>query len=323
VTRDRWPQRGDKDPRFELMKKVAFAALAGLTMTTAALPADLTPAPAGAVWSNTAAQYEVGSAWYIRGDLGENWGASPSVGQVSITPPPPGDASNPIAPTYGPSGNFNSWSWGVGFGYQYSPNLRFDATYDHFNAQAFKYTGTVVCPFNATGIFNQFTGATLGVLYDTNQTCNGTEKITNNNNVLMFNAYYDIPMAYGLTPYVGAGAGVNFLSTTGTLAYTRTSDGSTYSSDLTVPAGYPAVWVNNAGVPVNPQPKIAFAPQNWNRQISTSQTTMAVAVMAGLAYHFNEWVTLDIGYRYLNANIAKPSTNYSNDFRAGLRIYAN
>ena len=74
-------------------------------------------------------------------------------------------------------------------------------------------------------------------------------------------------------------------------------------------------------MPVNPG--ISFAPQNWNRSLSQTKVTMAIALMAGITYHFNDWVALDLGYRYVNADVGNFSSNYSNEFRAGMRIYAN
>ena len=299
------------------MKIVAFAALAGLTMTTAGQAADMA-APVGGVLGGP--QYEVGSGWYIRGDFGDSLGVGPSVNASSIVGPPPGDATNPIAPTYGASASKQNFTFGGGFGYQFSPNFRMDATFDHYTSVNFKYTGQVVCPYNATGVFQA--GIPVGVLYDTNNTCNGVETISNRNNVALVNAYYDLPMFGGLTPYVGAGVGLNYFHTSGSLNYSQTSNGANYAADLTLPGGTPAVWVNSAGQPVA-NPGIAFGPQNWNRSLSQTKITAAVALMAGVAYHFNDWVTLDLGYRYMNANIRQPTTNYSHDFRAGVRLYAN
>ena len=305
------------------MKKVAFAALVGLSMTTVAHGADLA---SGQIAGGS--QYEIGSGWYIRGDFGEALGVGPSVNGSSITAPPPGDASNAIAPTYGASAHQQQFTFGGGFGYQFNSNFRVDATFDHFTSVSFGYVGQVVCPYSATGIYQTIITATgtisnpLGILYDPTNTCNGVEKISNTNNVALVNAYYDLPAFYGLAPYVGAGVGMNFFHTSGTLGYFKTSDGSSYNADLSLPGGYPAVWVNAQGQAV-PNPGIAFSQQNWNRTLSQTKITMAIALMAGVSYHFNDWVALDVGYRYLNANISQPGSNYSNEIRAGLRIYAN
>ncbi len=314
------------------MKKVAFAALAGLSMSTCALStcalaADAAMPVSGSLATN--AQYEVGSGWYLRGDLGDNLGVSPSVDAASITAPPAGNATTATKPTFGASTRKDNFSFGLGFGYQFAPWFRMDATFDHFTAVSSHYTGTVVCPYNARTLTAQAgdprfaAGTNIGILYDTNQTCNGEEQITNINNLALINAYYDLPAFAGLVPYVGAGAGLNFMSTTGNLVYKKTSDGSTYAADLTAPSGTPSVWVDANGNTISPNPGISFAAQNWNRTYSQSKVTLAIALMAGVAYHFNESLALDLGYRYLNADILHPSSNHSHDFRAGIRLYAN
>ena len=48
------------------MRKVVLAAIAGLSMTSAAFPADMTLSP-----TLSESQVEIGSGWYIRGDIGD------------------------------------------------------------------------------------------------------------------------------------------------------------------------------------------------------------------------------------------------------------
>jgi len=296
------------------MKKVAFAALAGLTMTTAGLAADLAAPVSGEVGGQ---QYEIGSGWYIRGDIGESLGSMPGLDSTSFSTPPGGAAGSTISPPFGANMHSNNFTLGGGVGYQFAPWLRMDATFDHFSRTNGQASGTAFCPYGATAV------GTSGILYDPTNTCNGSATITNVNNVGLINAYYDMPAFGGLVPYVGAGAGINVFNSTGSLAYTQTNTGQTYNANTTVPAGVTAVWVNASGTPVTPQPNVGFGPQNWNRALSQTKVSLAVALMAGVAYHFNDWVTLDVGYRYLNADVFHPTTNYSNEIRAGVRLYAN
>jgi opacity protein-like surface antigen len=306
------------------MRKVVLAAVAGLSMTSAAFPADMTLSPTLA--QN---QEEIGSGWYIRGDIGEALITNPGVNSVSIAAPPAGNAGTSIVPVYSGSVNTNVFAFGAGFGYQFTPWFRMDATFDHFNSVNTGYGGTVVCPYTATGLYSNTNSVNpppntpLGIFYNPNDTCDGVEKISNSNNVALVNAYVDIPMWGGFAPYVGAGAGLNFMQTTGALTYNKTSDGTTYAANLTAPSGFPPVWIDVNGNALNPQPKISFTPQNWNRSLSQTKVTMAIALMAGVTYHVNDWVALDLGYRYVNADVGNFGSNYSNEFRAGIRIYAN
>ncbi len=305
---------------FEHMRKVVIAAVAGLSMTSAAHAADMTLSP------TLTQQEEIGSAWYIRGDIGDALVTEPGVNAVSIGAPPPGNAGTSMAPTFSGTVSSNVITYGAGVGYQFSPWFRMDATFSHFNPVSTSYGRTVVCPYGAVGIFstNPVSGkvTNLGVLYDPNDTCNGLERISNSNNVALVNAYWDIPVfGTSFVPYVGAGAGVNVFQTTGRLSYNKTSDGTTYAGDTSLPGGYPPQWVLSNGTPVNPG--ISFAAQNWNRTLSQTKVTMAIALMAGLTYHVNDWIAVDVGYRYVNADVGNFSSNYANEVHAGIRLYAN
>lgn len=297
------------------MKKVAFAALAGLSMTTSAHAADMI-AGVSPTLAMGAAQYEVTTGWYIRGDLGESLGVSPSVGSATIAAPPAGGPNGTMAPIYGASTNKFINVFGGGFGYDFGYGFRLDATFDHYTSHSSSYAGTVVCPYSAPVV-------PTGVFYDPTNTCTGSANLKNTNNAALINAYYELPIFDGFTPYVGAGAGVNFLMAHGALGYTKTSDGTNYAADLTVPAGTTPTWVDAGGVPIAPAPGISFGPQNWSRTFSQTKATIAVALMAGAAYHFNEWLTFDLGYRFLDADVLKPTSNVSHDFRLGLRLYAH
>jgi len=301
------------------MKKVAFAALAGLSMTTAAHSADL--AVASPTLAMDAAQYEVTTGWYIRGDLGESLGVTPAVGAATIAVPPPGDPNTSMSPIYGSSVSKKNTTFGVGFGYDFGFGFRADATFDHYTRLSNSYSGTVICPYGATTVAPG--GVPAGILYDPTNTCTGLAQLSTMNNVALANAYYELPGFFGFSPYVGGGAGLNFMQATGSLGYTKTIGGGNYSADTTPAAGTPAVWVNAAGAPITPAPAVTFGNQNWSRTFSQTKTTMAVALMAGAAYHFNQWVTVDLGYRFLDADIGNPASNVSHDFRVGVRLYAN
>ncbi|HWL04473.1 MAG TPA: outer membrane beta-barrel protein [Xanthobacteraceae bacterium] len=122
--------------------------------------------------------------------------------------------------------------FGAGVGFK-AGWIRADLTIDY--ASPVSYTGTIFTP----GDVSAKVGATTG----------------------LFNLYFDLGTWFGVTPYLGAGAGT---------AYVRTSD---YASLAAPPFGTPA------------------ASTQWN---------LAWAVMAGLSYDISRNLALDVGYRYLN-----------------------
>ncbi len=115
------------------------------------------------------------------------------------------------------------------------------------------------------------------------------------------NGYVDLGTYSGFTPYVGGGLGVNVNTMSGSLNYYETANGQSYAADLSPTGAYPQIWVSQYGLPITPQPNIAFAPQNWNRSINSTAYTFAWALSAGIGFQLNPSATLDIGYRYLNS----------------------
>jgi opacity protein-like surface antigen len=100
---------------------------------------------------------------------------------------------------------------------------------------------------------------------------------------------------------VGAGAGLNVQTMSGSLVYTKASDGSPYRADLTPTGTFPFVWVNPvSGAVVTPQPKIAFAKQNWDRSFKSTKYSFAFDLTAGIGIALTPNATLDLSYRYLN-----------------------
>ena len=142
-----------------------------------------------------AAEYvpvEVGSGWYLRGDVGYIFDAS--IGQV--------DYQTFDGLVYEPA-SFSSqsidtdFSWGGGFGYRFTDYLRADATIDGFRAD-FNGTTTSAEPCLADPAI------------DTScRSENGSEVSAVS---VMANGYVDLGTYVGLTPYLGAGLGYSYLS---------------------------------------------------------------------------------------------------------------
>ena len=130
-----------------------------------------------------AVPYEVGSAWYLRGDLGYKWYADPSASF-----------------DYPGYGNMNSESLsdtgvaGVGFGYQFSDYFRTDFTLDY--EWAGRFHGRLPCPGSCSGPYSDE--------YADIAAWSG-----------LVNFYLDLPISGegvgNITPYIGAGIGTSYL----------------------------------------------------------------------------------------------------------------
>jgi opacity protein-like surface antigen len=168
---------------------LSLAALAPL----AAHAADYDPP----IFVDEAPEYvpvEVGSGWYLRGDVG--YAFDVSLGDVSYTAYNPVDDINSSASFTSASLDGNV-TWGGGFGYRFTDYFRADATVDGFRAD---FNGSTVSdlpcdPFD---------------LEDT--TCrsdNGSEVSAVS---VMANGYVDLGTYVGFTPYVGGGLGMSYVS---------------------------------------------------------------------------------------------------------------
>jgi opacity protein-like surface antigen len=274
--------------------------------------------------------FEVGTNWYVRGDLGISFDHAPSV-SYSNPASSLGAAGAPYTIGDGASWTTTNFTGGAGFGYRWNDWLRFDATWDYRNGPGGSRQASVVCPYGLAGV-SSGAGVPLGFLYDTTNTCNGSTSVRQYDNAFLANAYVDLGTYYGLTPYVGGGLGLNMNTLTGTASYNETANGQPYAADLTNATPFPSTWVNAQGQALAPQPGVTFAPQYWNRSIRTTTWSMAWALSAGIAYKITPSMTLDIGYRYLNSGsvntLVNPQTgstihqyNASQQLRVGVLYY--
>jgi opacity protein-like surface antigen len=322
------------------MKRLSAAAIAAMALaSTPALAADLFGTAAPPMLDVPAASaptaVEVGSNWYIRGDVGASFDNAPTISSSAIGAPPPGSAATPIAANLGPNGFNTNFTIDIGFGYRFNNYFRLDAEYDYRTGVGGSNTATVVCPYHLTGLTSQTPDASgiyeqFGYLYNPMDTCNGTVKVSQFNNMGLVNAYVDLGAYWGIMPYIGAGVGVNANTMSGSLVYTQTSNGAVYAANLTPTGTFPQIWVNQNGVPISPQPNIAFDQQNWNRSISSTKYTPAWALMAGIGIPITPSAVIDVGYRYLNTGtstmLLNPATgtylkqtNSSQQIKIGIR----
>src|SRR5271157_601196 len=146
------------------MRLFLFTAFASLTLATPAGAADLlgSAPPLTFPPSQAPTAIEIGTNWYVRGDVGAAFGKAP---WPAISSP------GYWASTASNSGSVAGWTGDVGFGYRFTDFLRFDAIWDYWTGPSRTRSFGVVCPYGLTGVTNPVTGAPAGYLYDTTNTC--------------------------------------------------------------------------------------------------------------------------------------------------------
>ena len=195
--------------------------------------------------------------WYLRGDISYSlrdgdepmYGIPAGAGQLTFD-------SNDIEDGFG---------IGVGIGYQFTNNLRAElaGTYS-FSSDYSGTTGVAVVGGDCAGLIGN-------LAFD----CSSVEQTSYTNLQVMANAYYDIGMYNGFTPYVGAGIGGAYIS------YDRYEN-----ADACTPAPCPAPYDVT-----NPLVTTHEGESSWR---------FAWALHAGFAYDITENAKLDFGYTYNN-----------------------
>jgi opacity protein-like surface antigen len=286
------------------LKALTLASVAVLALTRFATAADLLPPPPMPEPPPPAAAEF--SGWYLRGDIGMavNDGSNLSFA----------NSPNPLAGTYyqpGATQSFNNTSissselFDVGVGYQFNSWLRGDITGEYRDGGHFQSLYSLSNPnWAQSGNANQ-----ISQLLD-------FYRANTSSAVGLVNLYADLGTWYGVTPFVGGGAGVAY-----NRLYGMTDQGQvSFNGGATGPSGG---YFNDG-----------------------ARTNFAWAVMAGLDFNITPNLKLELGYRYLNlgkigsggsncangVNFAANAcggqvTNYvsssntlaSNDFRIGLR----
>jgi len=135
---------------------------------------------------------EVGSGWYLRGDM--SYVFDSSIDGVDYTA---FDGVDDVSASFRSASLDTDFAWSGGFGYRFTDYFRADATVEGFRAD--------------------FSGSTSSDTPCLDDVVAGTGcRSTNGSEVsavsLMANGYADLGTYVGLTPYVGAGVGYSYLS---------------------------------------------------------------------------------------------------------------
>ena len=266
------------------MKKIAAVALASLAIaSTPTQAADLfgtAPPPLGEPASNP--EVEIGSNWYIRGDLGYGEVNSPTiVPSAGLIPPvlydipgtwagfddsPVGNSSTNAPVFRGNNKTKDDGVFDVGLGFRVNNILRLEATYSFWKGPGLGYQQKSLCPNTAAPVSNTVNAAVGGNAAGENTaptpvpvgylwapvSCTGVLNAKQYNNVGLASAYFDLGNFWGVTPYVGGGLGLNANTISGSTTFTNDNDGSGFRGNTSVSAGNPLQWVtltsSNGGV---------------------------------------------------------------------------
>lgn len=196
----------------------------GRMMAAVALPLIAVPALAADIDpviyvddANFAKPAELGSGWYIRGDIGFNFAGRHDVSVVG----------DPARSVYETNNFMDKTHFSVGAGYRLNSFLRFEGNIGRLQGSDFSTTnllylagseppGTpaaqVVQPTDANPCngWGEFVDTDSGVTYlgdDFIRNCIGTDRAEYDSVYAMANAYFDLPTMAGFMPYVGGGIG--------------------------------------------------------------------------------------------------------------------
>lgn len=229
--------------------------------------------------------------WYLRGDIGYKVYNAPSGGMSNNKYG--GDYTIPASPVFPYAASnrdqminekmLGALDFGVGAGYKFNDYLRADLTLDYETPAKFKGSLWCVTACGATGYYD-------------------TERVKIDAWSALANVYADLGNFHGIIPYVGAGAGVSYLTTSSVESSNKDASGPNPAGD-----------------------------SKWN---------FAWALMAGVEYPVSDRLSLDLGYRYLSlgdaqtgyvtdSNVPAASTRMeynditAHEVRIGLRYYLN
>jgi opacity protein-like surface antigen len=267
-----------------------------LPLATVAFAADYEPP----IYVEPAEEYvpvEVGSGWYLRGDIGYNFDKSFKDTELFVDPVLSFGPFDLIEFDEKETPAFGS----VGFGYHFNDYLRADLNIgllpsSKFNMGAIVPSGcggtltTTSTSYDADG--NPIDPAVITVGPAATD-CAASLKIKNTYWTGLANGYIDLGTYAGLTPYVGGGVGVihSKVSLKGSAVCSAwdetTSDGTTTTRNTFLCNGQ-----NSPDDPDVEYVAVDYKDRDWN---------FMYALNAGVSYQIAQNTSIDVGYQYVNA----------------------
>ncbi|MCV0394630.1 MAG: hypothetical protein K5872_00320 [Rhizobiaceae bacterium] len=257
-----------------------------------ALAADYDPP----IYIEDAPEYvpvEIGSGWYLRGDIGYNFNARHAT-----------DSYRDPATMISYETNFrDALTGGVGFGYRFTDYIRADATLDRIFGSDFA-SRALIAPEGPCLGYGQFIDPDTGVSFlapDAIDNCLSEDSASYNAWLLMGNVYADLGTYAGFTPFIGAGAGV-----------ARVSWSEEIDSITCVPQA-PEVRLEGcsaSGSLNQPPPNTIYTEPGINN--SGVDYRFAWSLTAGVSYLLNPNLSLDTSYRYIQVGGSDQAIVYNN-----------
>lgn len=268
---------------------LATSALAILPWTQT-MAADYDPP----IYVDDAPEYvpvEIGSGWYLRGDLGYNFRTRHNSDTYTAGPV-----------TY--ENNFrDSITGGIGFGYHFNDYFRADVTLDRVFGSDFN-SRQLVAPQGPCLGYGEYVDLGTGTTYIDDfaiDNCLREDSASYNAWLLMGNAYVDLGTYAGFTPYVGAGIGaarVAWREETGSITCVPESAAVHFEG------------CSATGSLSQPDPNTIYTEPGV--QNSGSDFRFAWSLTAGLSYLLTQNLSLDTSYRYISVGGSNDEIVYNN-----------
>lgn len=217
---------------------------------------------------------EIGSGWYIRGDVGYNKGSATGGSYLTYDDldPDPLLVANGYSTVGYDKFNFKgAKELSFGVGYTFNSILRADITanYSKRNVNGTNFEGGYLNDAGDPVVCGNVISATS---FPNAVGCRSTDTTGVSAIEVMANAYADLGTYSGFTPYVGAGVGVTRLKFNGLINASACVD----PTGLAIPG---------CGAPTDVH-------------AGEASTRLSYALMAGTAYNLSKNLKLDVGYRY-------------------------
>jgi opacity protein-like surface antigen len=295
----------------------ALTLAAASLVTSAAVAADYDPP----IFVEETPEYvpvEVGSGWYLRGDLAYDFkrdlqdsfpGLDPSIFRDESIGVPPFSAFDFVPANISDSDSDISGS--IGFGYHFNDYFRADVNIGLLDSDKYEAVGYLNpdtnfpqeygCLGELTVETVQFDGAgnPVGepsiISGNARQGCEVSTSIDNSAWNGTVNAYADLGTYAGFTPYIGAGVG---------LLYSRTKIRMEAFCEpdqfIGAISGFQQTTetfqcYGDGGALVDTP--VTYLPIDFNE----SNYNLLYTLNAGVAYKFNENISIDVGYQYMNS----------------------
>lgn len=278
-----------------------IAALTGLVAPTQA--ADLDQILYGSELPVTKT-VEVGTGWYLRGDLGYQVDTKYRSTVAGASNPLQGLPAFVGAGAVTHQNDYSNMTASIGAGYHLNDLFRVDFNLATFGQNTFGQNGvfTSGCGGTRTITTTNYVAGVAVVPVNTTSSadsvnCAGGISIKNSMYLGMLNGYVDLGTIAGFTPYVGGGVGV---------AYTK----QTASADARCEGSQVTTGV--AGVSQTTNTFVCSGQASYTDPADVSlvsyeddQWSIAYALNAGVGYQLTKNMTLDMGYQFTSAPNAR------------------